>query len=398
MKRLISVLVVAMAGCGGHPTANQPAKQDATPVQVGRVRKISQAARISASGSIEPDRTVNAAFQVAGKVARVLVDEGASVRAGELLAELDPTDYRLGADAAAAQAGMARAALDKARAGARSQELERARAAYEQADDEHRRLKMLYERKSLAPSDFKKIEAAYLAAKAQYEEAREGARREDRAAAQSAFEQVQAGERVARKRLDDTRLFAPISGMVARRTVEAGDTIGAGMPAFVVVGIQPVKIKVGVPESDIRLVRVGQAATVLVPALPNETFEGRVELVGVAAEPASRTYTVKIAVANPKRLLKAGMIAEAHIRGDAMVDAITLPGEAVVRDAQGATLVYVYFPAERRVYARRIETGTVFGREVEIKRGLAGDEMVVIGGQHAVREGALVEAAEEPKP
>ncbi len=115
----------------------------------------------------------------------------------------------------------------------------------------------------------------------------------------------------------------------------------------------------------------------------------------MAAEPASRTYSVKIAVPNPRLLLKAGMIAEAQIRSDARVEAITLPGEAVVRDPQGATLVYVYFPKERRVYARRVEVGTVYGREVEIRGGLAGDEQVVTGGQNRVREGALVEASEE---
>ena len=170
---LALLAVVVMAGCGGRPEDRQPVKTEATPVKIRRVKRISQPARISASGSIEPDQTINVAFQVAGKVARVLVDEGASVRQGQLLAELDAADYRFGAEAAAAQAGMARAALEKAQAGTRSQDLERARAAYDQAADEYARLKMLYERKSLAPSDFKKIEASYLAAKAQYEEAQE---------------------------------------------------------------------------------------------------------------------------------------------------------------------------------------------------------------------------------
>ncbi len=395
--RVVLTLLVAlgMAACGGRPAGSQTARSEVTPVKVRRVQKVSQPARIAASGSVEPDQTVKVAFQVAGKVARVLVEEGAAVRAGQLLAELDSTDYRFGADAAAAQTGMARAALDKAQTGARVQEVERARAAYEQAADEYARLKKLYERKSLAPSDFIKIEAHYLGAKAQYEEAREGARREDKAAAKAALEQAQAGERVARKRLDDTRLLAPLAGLVAHRMVEAGESIGAGMPAFVIIDLEPAKVRVGVPESDIRLVRVGQAATILAPALPGQSFEGRVEQVGVAAEPASRTYSVKIAVPNPRLMLKAGMIAEAQIRSDTRVEAKTLPGEAVVRDPQGATLVYVYFPKERRVYARRVEVGTVYGREVEIRGGLAGDEQVVTGGQNRVREGALVEAVEE---
>jgi len=131
--------------------------------------------------------------------------------------------------------------------------------------------------------------------------------------------------------------------------------------------------------------------------MADRSFEGRVELVGVAAEPASRTYTVKILTPNPNHILRAGMIAEAQIRTDVTVHALTLPGEAILRDPQGATLVYVYFPERKRVYARRVQVGTVEGREVEITSGLKGDELVVVAGQQLVREGALVEAVEEGK-
>jgi len=372
---------------------------DSKPVDV-RVRKalsVKRPAAVLASGSVEARETSNVAFQVPGKVARVLVEEGAAVRQGQLLAELDATDYQYGVEAATGQAGMAEAALQKAQAGARAQELERARIAFQRAEDEYRRMKQLYDAKALAPNDFQKVEAVYLAAREQYSEAREGARREDKAAARSAVEQASAAAAVARKRLADTRLLAPISGMIARRAVNPGETVGAGMPVFTIVDLNPVKVRVGVPESDIARVRAGQPATILIPAMAERSFEGRVELVGVAAEPASRTYTVKILVPNPNLILRAGMIAEARIRTDVTVEALTLPGEAVTRDPQGATLVYVYFPERKRVYARRVQVGTVEGREVEIQSGLKGDELVVVAGQQLVREGALVEAVEAGK-
>ena len=116
-----------------------------------------------------------------------------------------------------------------------------------------------------------------------------------------------------------------------------------------------------------------------------------------AAEPTSRTYPVRIRTPNPQRLLRAGMIAEARIQGDAIIEALTLPGETIVRDPQGATLVYVYFPAQNRVYARRVTVGTVYGQEVEIKSGLAASDLVVVAGQHLVREGAAVEARREER-
>ena len=385
-------LAVLGAACSGsRPSVPQ---EQPIPVSIRAPARVRQAAQIAASGSVEPQKTVDLAFSVAGRVARVLCDEGQEVRAGALLAEIDPADYQFGVQAAAAQTALARAAYEKALRGARAQELERARAAYAQREDEYQRLRQLFEKKSLAPADFKKIEAAYLAAKAQWEEAEEGARREDRAAAKAAVEQAEAAEQAARKKLADTRLVAAAAGTVARRGVDPGEMAAAGFPVFTLVDLSTAHVRVAVPESDIGLVRVGQAATVLIPALPGEQFTGRVELVGAAADPASRAFSVKIAVPNPRRLLRAGMIAEARIQSDAEVDTITLPVDAVVRDPQGATLVFVYSPPQQRVYGRRVELGPVRGREVEIQSGLAAGEPVVVAGQHQVREGMRVEAAE----
>jgi multidrug efflux pump subunit AcrA (membrane-fusion protein) len=80
-----------------------------------------------------------------------------------------------------------------------------------------------------------------------------------------------------------------------------------------------------------------------------------------------------------------------------MLDAMTLPIEAVVHDPQGATVVFVYFPEQKRVYSKRVETGTVYGREVRIESGLAGDESIVLAGQGRLRDGVAVTAASEAR-
>jgi RND family efflux transporter MFP subunit len=164
-----------------------------------------------------------------------------------------------------------------------------------------------------------------------------------------------------------------------------------GIPLFTLVDLNPARVRVGIPESDIAGIRPGQRATVTVPALENREFQGTVELVGVAADPTSRTFSAKIVVPNPGNILRAGMIAEATVQGSDTVTAITLPGDAIVRDPQGATLVYVYFPDRKRVFARRVEAGTVRNRDVEIRSGLTGEELVVTAGQNRVRDGAAVE-------
>ena len=223
--------------------------------------------------------------------------------------------------------------------------------------------------------------------------AQEGTRKEDRATAVAQAHAADAQASEERKRLDDTRLLAPISGNISMRKVDPGQTVAAGTAVFSIVDLNPAKVRVGVPEAEIAKVKLGAKATITLPSLAGRQFEGRVGIIGVAAEAASRTYTVKIIVPNPGPVLLAGMVAEAQIFGRATVHALTIPGEAIVHDPQGAPTVFVYFPDRKRVYAHKIEVGPPIGTEVEIRSGLRGDEQVVVGGQQKLREGMLVEIA-----
>jgi multidrug efflux pump subunit AcrA (membrane-fusion protein) len=343
---------------------------------------------VAVSGTVEANVTAQGAFQIAGRVAKVLVEEGQVVSKGQVLAELDATDYLNAYDAAEGQADAARAVDAKAQEGPRSQELEQARIDYEQWQDQYNRMKFLYDHKSLPANDFKKIEAGYQAAQQRYDMARQGTRVEDKEAATGQYRAAAAQADEARKRLGDTRLRAPISGFIGMRRIDVGDTVGAGIPVIAVLDLDPVKVRVAIPEDEIGKVHEGARATVTIPSLDQKQFEGKVETVGVAADPASRTYAVKIAIPNPERLLRAGMVNEARIFSPTMVNAMTVPGEAIVRDPQGVTQVYVYSLERQRVYARRVDVGGPIGSEVEILSGLTGDEQVVVAGQQNVREGS----------
>jgi len=396
MNHILSSVIVlgcvaALTACRHEVQAGSD--QAAVPVQVRTPAVVERAESVSASGSVEGSETADVAFLVGGKVARVLVEEGQHVSKGQLLAEIEPTDYRNAFNAATAQKEAALAVAQKADAGLRKQELEQARIEYDRWADEYKRMKFLVERKSLPPNDFQKIEAAYNAAKERYEMAQEGTRKEDRttAAAQVRASDAQASEES--KRLNDTRLLAPISGNIGMRRVDPGQTVAAGTPVFSIVELNPAKVRVGVPEAEIGKVRQGAEAEISVPSLGGRRFKGRVAIIGVAGEPASRTYTVKILVPNPGPVLLAGMVAEARIFGPAKVRSLTLPGEAVVPDPQGAPNVFVYSGDRKRVYGRRVEVGPPVGNEVEIRSGLRGDEQIVVAGQQKLREGSLVEIA-----
>jgi multidrug efflux pump subunit AcrA (membrane-fusion protein) len=381
--------VAGLTSCGGETHA--ATEQAPVPVQVRAPAVVERAESVSASGSVEGSETTDVAFLVDGRVSRVLVEEGQHVAKGQLLAEIEPTDYRNAFHTAMAQQAASEAVSQRADAGFRKQEVEEARINFERAEDEYKRMKFLVERKSLPPNDFQKYQAAYNDAKERYDMLREGTRMEDivGAAAQANAAAAQATE--AQKRLKDTELLAPISGNISMRKIDPGQNVSAGMPVFSIVELNPVKVRVGVPEADIGKVRQGATAEVAVPSLGGRQFSGKVAIIGVAAEPASRTYTVKILVANPGPVLLAGMVAESRIFGPAKVQSLTIPPEAIVPDPEGAPNVFVYFPDRKRVYARRVDVGSPVGSEMEIRSGLHGNEQIVIAGQQKVREGSLVE-------
>jgi RND family efflux transporter MFP subunit len=156
-------------------------------------------------------------------------------------------------------------------------------------------------------------------------------------------------------------------------------------------------VNVGIPETDVRLVKVGQSASVTIPAWPGRTFQGTVRVVNVSADPASRTYMARVSVPNPQRELKVGMVAEVSITGSQRLDMLMLPAEAIVRDPQGATQVFQYFSDQQRVYSKRVEIGSLYGHAVQIRSGLQGQESIVVAGQNILRNGMSAEPTQGEK-
>jgi multidrug efflux pump subunit AcrA (membrane-fusion protein) len=390
-----SILAISLTACSGD--TNKQAISDPVPVIVGKIQKVQERETIFVSGTVStPDSPAEVSFLVSGKVIFVGPREGEYVRKGQVLAQIDPTDFRLSLNVAQAQKANALAALEKALHSVRPEMLEQARIAYERAEDEYRRMKMLYDSNSLAANDFEKFKATYETAKEQYEQAKAGGQEEDKQLFRAAYDQADAQVQVAAKALSDASLYAPLSGYIAKRSIEIGDRASAGRPAFEIVQLDTVEVNVGVPETDVRLVKIGQKASLKFPALPNQSFQGTVRLINVSADPNTRTYMSRISVPNPGHVIKIGMVAEAKIVGDRKISMMAVPGEAIVRDDQGATMVFVYFPEQRRVYSKRVKIGAFRGTEVEIKEGLSGDEAIVIGGQDHLRDGMSVTIATPP--
>lgn len=354
MKYFIPPALLLAVACG-HQKPQEPAENTVN-VMVDQPRRIQDFQRLAVSGTLTPpSASSQVAFLVPGRAVQVFPREGEPVRKGQVLAVLDSVNLAHALEAAHAQ-------------------VEAARAGAHQAEQEYNRMKQLFDSQSLAPNDFAKFTAA-------------------RDASHQQLQQAIAGEGVARKNLADATLVAPISGYIARRAVEPGVMVSPGQPVFEIANLNPIEINVGIPETDIRLVKTGQAATVTLAALPGRTFDGTVRVVNISADPATRTYMTRISVPNPAQELKVGMVAEVSITGSEKRDMTLVPLEAVVRDAQGATVVFQYFPDQHRVYSKRVEVGSLAGRDIEIRSGLKGDETIVVGGQTALRNGMLAEPA-----
>jgi RND family efflux transporter MFP subunit len=339
-RPVAAVSLLALAACSTAQSADrgQDLESEAEVVRTQRVTRVARPLNVIASGVVDARTTVELAFQVPGKVAVVGPDEGDVVHENQLLAQLDPTDYSLA--------------------------LEQAAALAERSASERNRYRPLLSTGSVAPNEFERIESV----------ARQNA----------------AAARLARKRLSDSRLRSPISGVVARRIVEPGSSVLAGQSVFTLVDLDVVKVRIGVAESDVDRVRLGLPAVVHLPSLGAAKFAGRVTSVGVAADPVTRTYAVEISVRNPGHRLKAGMVAEATIEGKSQVAVITVPSSAIVSDAEGMSVVYVVDTLTGRVHRRRVATGATRDAGIEITEGLSNGDLVVVAGQHRLREGARV--------
>ena len=334
------VLALPAAACvRAAESATNDADSTAVPVVAQTVTLSTRAWSTRASGIVYANTTVDVGFQVPGKVIAVGPDEGQVVGAGDQIAVLDATEFKLAVEQAGAQA--------------------------ERALKDRDRNRPLLASGSISATDMDHLES--------------GAR------------QAAAAAEIAKKRLSDTRLTAPISGIVARRSVEVGATVAPGQQTFTIVDLDPVRVRVGVPESDIGRIVEGAPATVHVPAL-DTSLAGRVSLIGVAADPTTRSYTVEIVVPNRARRLRAGMVAEATVTSGATASAMMVPATAVLHDgtSNGATMVYVLARDGTRAHVRRVTTGAARADSLEVTSGLSVDDRVIVAGQQRLRDGATV--------
>ncbi|WP_343670312.1 efflux RND transporter periplasmic adaptor subunit [Chitinophaga sp.] len=329
------LMVTLIAGCGTK--ADKQPQSDPVKVKTIRIQKDPLPHQLRYSGTIEPDNTADIGFAVAGTVNNISVQEGDHVQQGQLLASIDATEY--------------------------NNALAIANASLDQAEDMYRRLNDLYQKGSLPAKDYIEIK--------------------------SKLAQAQANKSINAKHIADSKLYAPISGIITARKIEKGSTAAPGIPAFTIIKTDIVTAKITVPETEVGAIRNGMDAKVFIPTL-DDTVHGKITIINPQADAVSRTYTIKIKLVNSNNRLLPGMLTAVFINTGKAINTISIPATAIVRDADDLTYVFIANDQHKAI-RKRITAGLLTGsNEVIITNGLQEGDQLITNGQSHLKDGSTV--------
>jgi len=296
----LAPLLLALASCSGTPPGE-----------------------ISASGTIETTE-VTISAKVGGEITKLLCDEGWSVKKGDTLALIDRADLDIQLRQTLANADASEAQYALALKGSREEDIAQAEASLKNAGDDLNRTKELIKSNTVAQKALDDAQTRYIVAQQTYEKLRRGSRTEEIQAARARRDQAAAQVESIRKKLRDSYITSPISGIVTQKAVEEGELVTPNASLFRVAELRQVHLMIYVTEIELARVKLGQTAKVSVDAYPKRTFPGKVTFISPVAEFTPKNvqtkddrtklvFGVKIAIDNPDEILKPGMPADAVV-------------------------------------------------------------------------------------
>ena len=342
-------LAAALVGCGGGEVPAPAAPETVRDTPVVTVERTTVPDILEAVGTVRAARTSQLASQLLANIVEMRASEGARVHQGQVLVVLDGAQPR--------------AALERATAAltAAQQEVVAAEANYELASATLRRYQSLYEKKSVSPQEFDQVQTRHRAATAHRDLARAGQG------------QAQASLAQARTVFEYTRIRAPYDGLVTEKRADPGTLAAPGTVILVVEDTRRFRLEVSVNESEISVVHLRQEVSVVIDALGAIELRGRVVQIVPTADPASRSFLVKVELAGEARL-RSGLFGRAHfVRGER--EALMVPQSALIRRGQ-LQGVYIVGP-DNLLNLRYVTLGKESGEQVEVLSGLEDGERIV---------------------
>jgi len=334
--RLKWIIIIAsltlIYSCQTKEDQNKSENNNSTaPIKV-EVQKVTIGAfsnKLTYNGNVIPETTIPLSFILPGAVISVKAEEGDWVTKGQLLAELNNTSYK--------------------------NTYQGTLATQKQAQDAYDRLKTVHDKGSLTEIRWEDVKTK--------------------------LEQAKSANQIALQSLSNTKLKAPSSGYIGMRNIEIGETAIPGNAIFNLVSIKEVYVRASVPENEINKIKKEQIANISIPALGSQIFNGKIEKIGVVANPISKTYDIKILISNPKMEIKPGMACDIVINISSENNIITTPYQSIIKDNEGENFVYVIDYQSKTAIKKVVQLGSFINNKIEILSGLSEGDLVVTEGK-----------------
>jgi len=346
-------------------------EQSIPSVEVTKPTRKDLVRNISLTANIEPLYQATLYAKAAGYLKWINVDIGDWVKAGEILAEIDIPEMSKEYDQVLAKLREAQANYEIAKADLVLQK------------QTYLRIKGIWETEpgAVAEQDVDVAKAKYELAKAKINSER------------AKIDNAKAEKERIKALVEYGKIIAPFDGVVTERFVDPGDLVQDATsdtdvsPVVGMMHIDTVRVFIDVPEPDVLFVEKGAKATLEVDSVPNKKFSGTVTRFANALNPDTRTMRTIIEIPNSDRTLRAGMYGNINLNLDEHEHAITVPANALIIENDKK---FIYAVSDGKVVRKEIKTGSDDGIEVEVVKGLDGDEDIIIKGMNSVADGESV--------
>lgn len=409
-RMLLSSLALAslsVLGCHKAEQATKPVVE----VQAVSVVKGEVIEKIEADAILAPQAQAAIAPKITAPVRKFLVQRGAAVHTGQLLALLENRDLEAAKED---NEGSYHSALATYQATTKAQIPEDYQKAELDLDQAQANLnlnqKIVDSRKQLfaegaipgrdldtAQAALVQAQAAYNTAKKHFDSMKAVSREAAIKSAQGQLESAQGKYHGADAQLSYSEIRSPIDGVVTDRPLYAGETASAGQTLLTVMDTSALLAKAHLPQSQAQMLSLGTAASVQIPGL-EEPVEGKVSLISPALDPGSTTVEVWVKVENAKHTLKAGTPVHLAIQGRKAQDALVIPQNALVKDPSGKPAVML-IGSDSVAHITAVKPGITDGKSLQILSGVSAGQQIAVAGAYALDDGTKVTivSAEEKK-
>ena len=353
-----AALGLVLSGCSKPPADEEIASADVPTIsaEIGVVARQDLVEPLVVRGTVVamPNQDVTIAAQVAGRIDNLAVAEGDFVKAGQVIAEIDPRPFNDQKRQAAAGVSNAKAALENAKLN-----LDRTERLFQRG----------------------------IAAGKEVEDARA-----EQASAAAALEQASAALNTAERDLSRTHVTSPISGQVVKRLASVGEQVDgtAAQPVAQVANLDHVEVAAAVPAEHLGRIKIGQPVTVMSAAYGDQAFPGEIIAMAPSVDAATNTTLARIRMANPGRLLKIGMFVQATVGLSLHQGALTVPPSAISKGEENAA---VYVVAGETATRTPVTLGIETTAAVEVLDGVKEGQKILTSAVHGLGERARLAPA-----